>query len=155
MKEIHRILAPAGRAEFVVGNSRLRGVDIDNAGLIERVAWRVGFKMASRFDRPIPAQHRYLPPPRETGGTLDARMRSNAGQLKVKTMTAAFESGRDGREHDAFVEGLGDEPLPHPEGPARSTPRSATPCTSRLRRLLGCQPQRVRIIVAGLVRVEV
>lgn len=78
MKEIHRILAPAGRAVFVLGNSRLRGVEIDNAGLIERVAWHAGLKMTSRFDRPIPARNRYLPPPLEMGRTLDARMKTES-----------------------------------------------------------------------------
>jgi hypothetical protein len=63
LAETHRVLKPAGRAVFVVGNSRLRGVFIRNTEIIKRCAKTHGLKLINSRKRTIPSSKRYLPPP--------------------------------------------------------------------------------------------
>jgi hypothetical protein len=71
--EIARVLREKAKATFVVGNSCLRGVYIDNAAAVEAAALAVGLEGVSRIERPLPEASRYLP---LTSDTLGKRMRS-------------------------------------------------------------------------------
>lgn len=52
------VLIPGGYACFVLGRSRIHGVDYDNAGMIAEEAQRVGFSEAARFPRVIRAKRK-------------------------------------------------------------------------------------------------
>lgn len=74
--QLKRIVKPEGGVVMVIGNSFLRGAEIDNAGIIESLAESAGFDCVGRFSREIPARRRYLPPPVSDGrNSLDFRMR--------------------------------------------------------------------------------
>src|SRR6185369_15754233 len=51
LSEIYRVLRRQGRTVFVVGNSCLRGVFIDNALAVSTIANRLGFESVSRNER--------------------------------------------------------------------------------------------------------
>ena len=63
MKQLIRLLKKDGSAVFVVGNSRLSGVDVSNADITIRAAGLTGFELVSRSERILPSSHRYLPAP--------------------------------------------------------------------------------------------
>jgi hypothetical protein len=63
LREVQRVLKPCGDATFVVGNSCLQGVFIDNAAAVTAAASIVGFSLTDRQEREIPPSRRYLPPP--------------------------------------------------------------------------------------------
>jgi DNA modification methylase len=65
LKEIRRVLRTNGRATFVIGNSCIRNVFIDNAAAIVAAAELLGFILIARMEREIPPARRYLPPPSE------------------------------------------------------------------------------------------
>ncbi len=74
--QIQRVLKPQGKAVLVIGNSTVKGTYLDNARLIEATAKEVGLTEISRYKREIPANHRYLPPPKPQGNQkLAKRMR--------------------------------------------------------------------------------
>ena len=74
--QTYSIIRPGGLAIFVVGNSNIRGVFVNNAKMISSCARRVGFREVSRYERELPANRRYLPPPRASGKeSLDRRIR--------------------------------------------------------------------------------
>lgn len=73
--EVGRVLVPAGRAVFVVGNSTVRGVFLDNAELLTRAAEEAGLRKVARNVRALPQANRYLPPPGAGTGNLSRRMR--------------------------------------------------------------------------------
>ena len=74
--QLHRVVKRSGRVVMVLGNSFLRGAKINNAGLIESLAGKIGFQLQDRHVREIPARRRYLPPPGTGQSALDARMRT-------------------------------------------------------------------------------
>ena len=76
LRQVGRVTKRNGRVVLVLGNSFLRGATIDNAGLIEALAKRIGFELLERNVRDIPARRRYLPPPSDGNTALDARMRT-------------------------------------------------------------------------------
>ena len=76
LRQLGRVVKQGGRIVLVLGNSFLRGATIDNAGLIEELAKRIGFQIQGRYTRKIPARRRYLPPPGSGQSALDARMRT-------------------------------------------------------------------------------
>lgn len=78
LAEVQRVLKRDGQAVLIVGNSLLRGCVIDNAGIVEKVADDLGMSTQSKVSREIPARRRYLPPPSDSGGSLDSRMRTEA-----------------------------------------------------------------------------
>lgn len=84
LQEMARVTKPGGKLVLVLGNSFLRGAVIDNAGLIEALALKSGFRRGDRQTREIPARRRYLPPPGAGRTALDARMRAET----VLTFTA-------------------------------------------------------------------
>ncbi|WFP63679.1 hypothetical protein [Mesorhizobium sp. WSM4904] len=73
VEEIARVLKAGGRAIFVVGDSCLRGVFVRNSEAVVSAAHQVGLKLASRSERPLPNQSRYLP---MTSEQLAKRMRT-------------------------------------------------------------------------------
>jgi DNA modification methylase len=77
MAEVSRVLCAGGRAVYVVGDSTVRGTFIRNSAVVAAVAEKEGLKIQSRHSRVLPANRRYLPPPKQagSGATLDARMR--------------------------------------------------------------------------------
>jgi hypothetical protein len=77
MSEVSRVLRPSGRAVCVVGDSTVRGTFIRNSSIVEIVAQTHGLKLNSRQSRTLPANRRYLPPPKQgqSDTTMDARMR--------------------------------------------------------------------------------
>jgi hypothetical protein len=68
------VLRPEGRATLIVGNSCLKNVFIRNADGVIRAGELCRLKLLQEYERELPAQHRYLPPPEQ--GTLGKRMRT-------------------------------------------------------------------------------
>jgi DNA modification methylase len=94
-EEVARVLRPTGRAVFVVGNSTLRGVFLDNAKLLVDAARGANLTLLDCSVRELPPSRRYLPPPRREGGSaLGKRMRSESVILLQKGVAAAAEDGR-------------------------------------------------------------
>lgn len=73
ISEVHRVLKPKGTATFVMGNSCLRGVYIENSAALRRAAEAAGLSTLEQWERELPAASRYLPTP--TTGALSKRMR--------------------------------------------------------------------------------
>jgi hypothetical protein len=74
-RALARVTKGGGHLVMVVADSQLKGVPISNATICRRTAERNGFELVENNLRPLPAQHRYLPPPTRTTGTLATRMR--------------------------------------------------------------------------------
>lgn len=76
-QEVARVLEKQGQAVFVVGNSVLKGDFIDNSLLTAIAADLAGLHLVDRYERALPPNKRYLPPPSSPGeGRLTKRMRS-------------------------------------------------------------------------------
>jgi hypothetical protein len=77
LSEVSRVLRDGGRAVYVVGDSTVRGTFIRNSSIVAAVAERHGLSLQSRQSRALPANRRYLPPPKRSGAgdALDGRMR--------------------------------------------------------------------------------
>ena len=73
-REASRILKPNGTALYVMGNSCLKKVYIDNAAALAQAAELAGFQLLDRSERDIPSNNRYLPTPSDDGA-LSSRMR--------------------------------------------------------------------------------
>ncbi|MCC3305107.1 site-specific DNA-methyltransferase [Sneathiella sp. HT1-7] len=87
-KEAERILKPNGTALYVMGNSCLKGVYIDNASALANAAELVGLTLLDRSEREIPLGSRYLPTPKENNA-LASRMRK---EIVLKFQKVAFSS---------------------------------------------------------------
>lgn len=74
LTESARVLAPTGRAVFVVGNSCLKDEFIHNADGVAQAARLAGLRVVSRRVRELPQANRYLP--LTSDGTLSKRMRT-------------------------------------------------------------------------------
>lgn len=77
LAEVTRVLRKGGRAVYVVGDSTTRGTFISNSTIVAAVAEAHGLALRSREFRTLPANRRYLPPPRRgtSEETMDARLR--------------------------------------------------------------------------------
>lgn len=77
MKESARVLKRKGRAVFVVGDSAIRGIFVQNSQALIRLAESHGISLVSRKTRPIETKRRYLPPPESerAGYKMQTRMR--------------------------------------------------------------------------------
>jgi hypothetical protein len=77
LAESARVLRRGGRAVYVVGDTTNRGTFIRNSAIVSRVAQKHGLSLVSRQWRCLPANRRYLPPPKPStsSATMDARMR--------------------------------------------------------------------------------
>jgi hypothetical protein len=79
LSELYRVLRSGGTAVFVVGNSWIRGVFVENTQTVQTIAERVGFKGLSQYERVLPPSQRYLPPPTDDRKTnLQRRMRTES-----------------------------------------------------------------------------
>lgn len=79
ISEINRVLRPGGKAVLVVGNSCLRGVFVENSRAVTAAAVRLGLTPTARYERDLPANRRYLPPPTTTEASgLGKRMRTES-----------------------------------------------------------------------------
>ena len=59
--EVSRVLKANGETTFVIGNSCLRGVYIDNAGAVMKAGEESGLVVKNRVERNLPESSRYLP----------------------------------------------------------------------------------------------
>lgn len=73
VSEISRVLKPNALATFVMGNSCLKGVYIENSEALAKAGTKVGLEIVSRTERDLPSGSRYLPTP--ASGALSKRMR--------------------------------------------------------------------------------
>ena len=77
LAEVSRVLRRGGRAVYVIGDSMSKGTFIPNSSIVTAVAQEHGLSLVSRQSRALPANRRYLPPPRrwQSSATMDARLR--------------------------------------------------------------------------------
>jgi hypothetical protein len=77
LTEIQRVIRPQGKAVFVIGNSCLHGIFIQNSLALQQLAEQLGFQCLSQEERELLPNRRYLPPPQASGNTdLNKRMRT-------------------------------------------------------------------------------
>lgn len=74
IRESYRVLKPGGRCVFVVGDSTVRGIFIENSAAIKHLGIEQGYKLSDLKRREIPESKRYLPPPKK-GSPFQKRMR--------------------------------------------------------------------------------
>jgi SAM-dependent methyltransferase len=74
-RSLSRVTKKGGHLVMVVADSQLKGVPISNAAICAGAASRHGFRVIEETVRPLPARHRYLPPPTASTGTLATRMK--------------------------------------------------------------------------------
>lgn len=74
-RSLARVTRANGHLVFVVADSQLRGIPVPNSALCRVTAHKHGFALQEGVLRPLPAQHRYLPPPGGASSTLGSRMR--------------------------------------------------------------------------------
>lgn len=77
LSEVFRVLAPKGKAIYVVGENTICGTYVRNSRVIAALAKEVGFRVKGQQSRCLPPNRRYLPPPlkRKRGGPINDRMR--------------------------------------------------------------------------------
>ena len=77
LSETKRVLRPAGKAVFVIGNCNIRETFVQNSKCIEGLAEELGMIVSKIRSRPLPENRRYLPPPGSStaGKSLKKRMR--------------------------------------------------------------------------------
>jgi DNA modification methylase len=77
MREVTRVLAPGGKAVYVIGENTVRGTYIRTSHIISAIAELCGLKIEYRRVRALPANRRYLPPPSSgsNSDSMDARIR--------------------------------------------------------------------------------
>ena len=79
ISESRRVLRTKGKAVFVVGDSWVRNVFVENTFAVTAAAERAGLRLVSRHERVLPAAHRYLPPPSRVGhASMQRRMRTES-----------------------------------------------------------------------------
>src|SRR5262249_20585172 len=64
LAEVSRVLRSGGRAIYVVGDSTVRGTFVRNSAIVAAVARDHGLSLVSQQSRSLPANRRYLPPPK-------------------------------------------------------------------------------------------
>jgi hypothetical protein len=77
LKEVSRVLAPNGKAVYIIGENTIRGTYVPNARILCLLAAICGLTLTKRSQRALPANRRYLPPPSNTASpaSMDVRMR--------------------------------------------------------------------------------
>ena len=78
VSETARVLKPSGKAIFVVGDSCLKGIFIQNSEAIIKSASIAGLKFENQIERNLPLQNRYLPTPSDINQSLGKRMRKES-----------------------------------------------------------------------------
>ena len=77
-KSLGRVIKKGGHLVVVVADSQLHGVPVENSSICTLTAKSHGFELVGRTLRPLPARHRYLPPPTTTTGALSQRIKEEA-----------------------------------------------------------------------------
>lgn len=80
--EICRVMKDNATATFVMGNSCLKGVYIQNSEALAQAGAMAGLNLTAKIERDLPAGSRYLPTP--TSGALSKRMRKEVILTFVK-----------------------------------------------------------------------
>ena len=77
LSEVSRVLKKGGRAVYVVGDSTIKGTFVRNSEIVRMVAEQQNLSLIERRSRHLPANRRYLPPPKKASSpaALDTRMR--------------------------------------------------------------------------------
>jgi len=77
LAEVSRVLKAGGRAVYVVGDSTVRGTFIRNSAIVAAVAEQHGLALEERRSRNLPANRRYMPPPKKgaPSASIEGRMR--------------------------------------------------------------------------------
>jgi SAM-dependent methyltransferase len=77
LAEVSRVLKRGGQAVYVVGDSTIRGTFVRNSEIVRSVAELNNLTLIDRRSRALPANRRYLPPPKKASlpAALDTRMR--------------------------------------------------------------------------------
>lgn len=79
ISEAFRVLRPGGTAIYVLGNSCLQGIFVQNTKILQEAASNVGLDLIDIHERKLPPNKRYLPPPGKLGNSsLRTRMRTEA-----------------------------------------------------------------------------
>lgn len=79
VEESIRVLEKKGKATFVVGNSCINEIFVENALIVRNSCQMVGLKLINQKEREIPQSKRYLPPPSyENVSTFKSRMRTES-----------------------------------------------------------------------------
>lgn len=78
ISQIQRVLKPAGAAVFVIGDSSIGGVFIQNSEALIHLGKQCGLRLIAKENRPLPENRRYLPPPtlKSSGNSMQSRMKS-------------------------------------------------------------------------------
>lgn len=85
MGECARVLKHEGKATFVVGNSCLRGVYVENTSVVNTAANMFGLQLVNEQERDIPQTKRYLPPPTyDEVSSFKNRMRTESVLTYIK-----------------------------------------------------------------------
>ena len=85
MGEVARVLKPKCTATFVMGNSCLKGVFIQNSEALAKAGELLGLGEAHQVERDLPSASRYLPTP--AAGALSKRMRKEVVLTFTKPAT--------------------------------------------------------------------
>lgn len=72
---IRRVVKEGGEVVVVMGDSKLKGVDVRNSMAVIESLRIEGFSITEVMEREIPLQHRYLPTPEGKNSALSNRMR--------------------------------------------------------------------------------
>jgi SAM-dependent methyltransferase len=77
VSEVARVLAPGGKAVYVIGENTIRGTYVPNSRILQAIASEQGLLLERRRVRTLPANRRYLPPPvvADAMAMLNGRMR--------------------------------------------------------------------------------
>jgi len=76
ISEVARVLAPGGKAVYVVGENTIRGTFINTSLIIRHFAKAAALFLVRSRTRDLPPNRRYLPPPKGDGAVgLNARIR--------------------------------------------------------------------------------
>jgi tRNA G10 N-methylase Trm11 len=79
VEESARVLEKKGRATFVVGNSCINEIFVENSLIVRNSCQMAGLRLVSQKEREIPENKRYLPPPTyENVSSFKSRMRTES-----------------------------------------------------------------------------
>jgi len=87
IKEVARVLSPAGKAVYVVGENMIRGTYIRNSTVMKVVAGATGLKLQKKQIRILPANRRYLPPPPSEHSKHDVAMNTRMRREVIMTFS--------------------------------------------------------------------
>jgi DNA modification methylase len=89
IKEVFRVLAPNGKAIYVIGENTVKGTYVPNAKIMIALAESIGLRLECQSRRTLPPNRRYLPPPARGSrkAALDNRMRREVILHFVKPKT--------------------------------------------------------------------